>query len=332
MRTLKHIFAAFFFLVFLYAVFVAFSFFGYRVPQTTVLLFPEGTSLRTISRQLSDAKLITHPLLFEAAARLTGKERKIRAGEYEFTKGLRVMNILSMMAEGKVRLYSLTIPEGLTLREIGTQVVSKGISTSEEWDLVTGDVALIRSLGIGEASLEGYLFPDTYLYDRMTTLEKLIRSMTQLFFQKISPELISEARSRDLSLHEWVTMASIVEKETAVPSERPLIASVFLNRLKRSIPLQTDPSVIYGIVNFDGNLTRKHLETDHPYNTYTRTGLPPGPICSPGLESMIAVLRPEKSDFLYFVSRNDGTHQFSKTLDEHSRAVQTYQHGGAQSR
>lgn len=332
MKTLKHIFAVLSFLVFLYAAFVAFSFFGYRVPQTTVLLFPEGTPLRTIARELAGAKLITHPLLFEGVIRLTGKEREIRAGEYEFVKGLRALEILSMMVEGKVRLYALTIPEGLTLREIGALAVAKGIGTSEEWERLTTNSAFLSSLGVEASSLEGYLFPDTYLFDRTTMLEKLVRQMSMLFFQKIPPPLVSEVQSRGLNLHQWVTLASLVEKETAVPSERPLIASVFLNRLKRSMPLQTDPSVIYGIKDFDGNLTRKHLETDHPYNTYTRTGLPPGPICSPGLESMMAVLRPEKSDYLYFVSRNDGTHQFSKTLEDHGRAVQVYQRKGGESR
>ena len=328
MRTLKNIVAAVIVLAILYASFVLLSFFLYRAPQSKVLLFPEATPLRTTSRQLSEAKLITHPLLFEAVARLTGKEKKIRAGEYEFARGLRALEILSMLADGKVRLYALTIPEGLDLKEIGALFVAKGIGTMAEWDRLTHDPPLLRSFGIGAGSFEGYLFPDTYFYDRTTSLEKMVRTMTELFFKKVSPELISEAKGQNLSLHDWVTLASLVEKETAVPSERPLIASVFLNRLKRGMPLQTDPSVIYGIANFDGNLTRKHLETDHPYNTYTRTGLPPGPICSPGYEAMIAVLRPSMSDFLYFVSRNDGTHQFSKTLDEHSRAVETFQRGG----
>ncbi len=289
-----------------------YSFLQYHSPEGIYLYFERGSSLRSISKILADHQLIPDPLLFEILARLQRKGNRLKAGEYEFSAGLTPLQIMDKMVKGEVKLYSLTIPEGWNLKEIEKLFVEKGLLSSEDQTPFT-------------SNLEGYLFPDTYLYERRHTAKDLVAMMKDLFQKKITDALMEQAKIKGFSLHEWVTLASIIEKETAIADERGLIASVFINRLNRGMPLQTDPSVIYGIVNFDGNLTRRHLETDTPYNTYTRTGLPPGPICSPGLESLMAVLNPVQNDFLYFVAKGDGTHYFSRTLEEHNRAVNYYQ-------
>lgn len=290
-----------------------FSFVQYRSPELVTLYFERGSSLRSISQTLAQHQVIPNPLLFEITARLKRKGNQLKAGEYEFEKGVNPLQILDKMVKGEVKLYSLTIPEGWNLKDIEKLFVEKGMIPSEERNILTAD-------------LEGYLFPDTYLYERRQSAKDIVAMMVELFRKKITTDLIEQARINGFSLHQWVTLASIIEKETAIPEERPLIASVFLNRLKKEMPLQTDPSVIYGIADFDGNLTRHHLETDTPYNTYTRMGLPPGPICSPGMEALLAVLHPADTDYLYFVAkRNSGEHQFSKTLEEHNAAVNYYQ-------
>lgn len=288
------------------------SFFQYRSPTAVTLYFERGSSLRSIGKTLADHRLIPDPLLFEIMARLQRKGNRLKAGEYEFKAGLNPPQILDKMVKGEVKLYSLTIPEGWNLREIKKVFAEKGLQSNEDEKIFP-------------SHLEGYLFPDTYLYEQRDTAGDLVVMMKELFRKKITGDLIEQAGRKGFSLHEWVTLASLIEKETALPEERPLIASVFLNRLKIGMPLQTDPSVIYGIPDFDGNLTRRHLETDTPYNTYTRNGLPPGPVCSPGLESLMAVLNPAKNDSLYFVAKGDGTHHFSRTLEEHNRAVNYYQ-------
>jgi UPF0755 protein len=183
-------------------------------------------------------------------------------------------------------------------------------------------------MGIQAESLEGYLFPDTYYFPRNTPIDRIIQTMLDRFNTVFTPAWADRARGIGLSRHQVVTLASIIEKETGAAGERPLIASVFHNRLARGMRLQSDPTVIYGIEDFDGNLTRAHLETPTPYNTYQVAGLPPGPIASPGRAALEAALFPEETDYLYFVARGDGTHQFSTRLDEHNEAVRRYQLGG----
>lgn len=288
-------------------------FLQYRSPESATIYFERGSSLRSISKTLADHRLTPDPLLFEMMARLQRKGNRLKAGEYEFKTGLGPLQLMDMMVRGDVKLYSLTIPEGWNLKDIGKIFVEKGLLSPEEASPLTAD-------------LEGYLFPDTYFYERRHTAKDIVAMMAELFRKKITPDLIEQAFIKGLSLHQWVTLASIIEKETALPEERPVIASVFLNRLKMGMPLQTDPSVIYGITDFDGNLTKRHLETDTPYNTYTRTGLPKGPISSPGMEALLSILHPAETDYLYFVAKgNSGEHQFSKTLEEHNKAVNDYQ-------
>jgi UPF0755 protein len=229
------------------------------------------------------------------------------------------------MVLGKGIFQSVTIPEGLTVREIAELLGKMQIADGAKFLALAAESELLQSLGLDHGGLEGYLFPDTYYFTPATPEREILLAMAEQFRKAIRPLLAQRDDGIGLSPHEIVTLASVVEKETGVEAERPLVSAVFHNRLKRQMPLQSDPTVIYGLKKFDGNLTRKDLREPSPYNTYRITGLPPGPICNPGLSSIRAALYPADVPFLYFVSKNDGTHLFSESLAEHNRAVKTYQ-------
>ncbi len=231
------------------------------------------------------------------------------------------------MEKGWVRLHRLTIPEGLSILQIAALVQTSGLARAEDLVARALDPAYARLQQIPANTLEGYLFPETYFFPKTIGVEGILAAMLQRFRLNFPLEWEHRAAEMGLTVHEVVTLASIIEKETAEPSERPLISSVFHNRLKRGMRLETDPTVIYGIPNFDGNLTRAHLETPGPYNTYLIKGLPPGPIANPGRKAIEAALFPSDTDYLFFVSKNNGRHHFSSNWDEHRRAVQYYQLG-----
>ena len=292
----------------------------------TVTIEP-GEGFRATTRRLHDLGLIQSPLRFRLFARLNGTHRKIQAGEFQLYGTMTPRQILTTLVEGKVRLYSVTIPEGYTLRQIARTVAQAGFGEAAPFYQRTTDPAFVQAQQLPGKSLEGYLFPDTYLFPRGFSQDKIIAAMVQRFRDVISDDWRARADDLGLTLHQVVTLASIIEKETGEPAERPLIASVFHNRLKKGMRLETDPTVIYGIKDFDGNLTRKHLRTPTPYNTYLIRGLPPGPIASPGQAALEAALYPAETDFLFFVSRKDRTHQFSSNLKDHQKAVRKYQLG-----
>jgi peptidoglycan lytic transglycosylase G len=222
----------------------------------------------------------------------------------------------------------VTFPEGLTMTEMAKIFESHGLGPSSSFLQAAKDPASIRALDPAAKDLEGYLFPETYALPRRTDAAKLVRLMLAAFNDAFTPELRAAAAARSLTVRQTVTLASIVEKETAKPEERPIVAAVYSNRLRIGMPLQCDPTVIYALQRagaFTGNLRRDDLTFDSPYNTYRYPGLPPGPIASPGAASLEAVVRPADADYLYFVSRNDGSHEFARTLDEHNRNVQKYQ-------
>jgi UPF0755 protein len=233
--------------------------------------------------------------------------------------------ILDILVSGKVYLYHLTVPEGFNLSQIAAAVEKTGLCKSSDFLSKSKDPALLQALGIKADSLEGYLFPDTYFFPAGTSCEKILRTMGDHFVARFSDEWQKQAADLGFSVHQIVTLASIIEKETGNPDERPLIASVFHNRIKKGMRLESDPTVIYGIKDFDGNITRKHLADHTPYNTYKIKGLPPGPIASPGLLSIEAALHPASTKFLYFVSKKDGSHHFSSNIQEHIKAVRKYQ-------
>jgi UPF0755 protein len=253
----------------------------------------------------------------------------LKAGEMALDPSQTVWRIIDSLAKGSYKLYPFTVPEGRNIYDIAQMVEAQGFGPAAEFLSLCRDKSFIRSLGLNVDSLEGYLFPETYNFPKSTPLKTIIKAMTATFL-KVWEKLEPQARERALTSHEVVTLASIVEKETGLARERSLIAGVFLNRLARGMKLQTDPTVIYGLLpNFNGNLTSKDLATPTPYNTYVIAGLPPGPIANPGEESLQAVIRADvMQPYLYFVSKNDGSHYFSKTLEEHNRMVNKYQRGG----
>lgn len=294
-------------------------------PATVSLKVANGDSLSKVAARLESNGVIKHALLIKLIARWQGNGNQIQVGTYSFHQAATPAEVLDRLVRGDVEKVSLTIPEGYTLRQIIERIAQEGFGRKDRLTKLSYDPEFIASLKIDADSLEGYLFPETYVFTPGIDEASLLKMLVDFFNAQMSPQLLQTAKKRNLDRHQLVTLASIIEKETAVIDEMPLISSVFHNRLKRRIPLQTDPTVIYGIKDFDGNITRKHLKTPTPYNTYIIRGLPPGPIASPGLKALQAAANPAQSKYLYFVSRGDGTHQFSRTLKEHNAAVRKYQ-------
>jgi UPF0755 protein len=297
-----------------------------------VLTVPAGQPLAATAEMLQHRQLISSAFKFRMLARLEGYDRRLKAGEYILSSSMSPREILERMAKGLVRLHRLTVPEGFTISQIAVQVEKAELAPAADIVQRAKDPAYARAQGIDAPSLEGYLFPETYFFPRTVTPDGIIAAMLHAFRSAFPPEWERRAAELGFTVHEAVTLASIIEKETGDPSERSLISSVFHNRLKRGMRLETDPTVIYGIANFDGNLTRKHLETPTPFNTYIIRGLPPGPIASPGKEALKAALYPAQTDYIFFVSKNNGTHHFSTSLADHHRAVQLYQVGSGSPR
>jgi UPF0755 protein len=286
-----------------------------------------GQSLKTVADTLRQKKIIGNSLKFILIARMKGYDKRLKAGEYMLSAAMPPRKILEIMVKGTVRLYKLTVPEGYNLHQIAELVETLKLGTKSEFIKAATDTALVHKSGLEADTFEGYLFPDTYYFPKDVSVEKIISSMVNRFRSVFSPEWEARAKSLGFTVHQIVTLASIIEKETGAPFERPIISSVFHNRLKKNMRLESDPTVIYGIKNFDGNLTRKHLLTRTPYNTYAIRGLPAGPIANPGRMSLEAALHPEKTAFIYFVSKKDSTHHFSTNLEQHNRAVRKYQLG-----
>jgi UPF0755 protein len=271
-------------------------------------------------------KLIANERLFLLWARLRRVETKIHLGVYRFEVPVSAGEILDRLATGKGMFYKVTIPEGLTVKEIAELLGKLQIADGEKFLSEASAPALLASLGLPKAGIEGYLFPSTYYFIPSTPEKSIILAMAEQFRKITWPVLErSNGGAHGLTPHQLVTLASIIEKESGIEAERPLISAVFHNRLRLSMPLQSDPTVIYGLKDFQGNLTRKNLQNANPYNTYRISGLPPGPICNPSMSSIKAALDPADVPYLYFVSRNDGSHQFSESLDAHNQAVRTFQ-------
>ncbi len=292
-----------------------------------LVIVKEGLSLKEVAGELDRKEIITSKTLFELWAELLGYSRNIKAGEYELGSHMSPKRILEKLIKGEVITYPITVPEGFTTEQIAQLLHEGGLVNKEKFLSLMSNTSLLKEHGISAPSLEGYLYPETYHFARGISARSTIDTMVGRFWQVVNP-LKERMDEVSMNLQEVITLASIVEKETGLAEERPTIASVFLNRLKKGMRLESDPTVIYGIKDFDGNLTRKDLNKATPYNTYSIRGLPPGPIANPGLEAIRAVLYPAKTDYLYFVSKNDGSHHFSRTLSEHNKAVQIYQKRG----
>ncbi len=284
-----------------------------------------GSSFSRTASQLEEAGVISDALRFTLLARWRQVTGQVHAGQYLFESAASPAEVLDRLVAGDIRKFQVTIPEGFNLRDIAARLATTGIGTAEEFLALWRDAEFLNELGIEAPSLEGYLFPETYTYTASTPPRQLLQAMVKQLQAELTPELLADARALKLDRHQLITLASIIQKEAGNVAEMPLISAVFHNRLKAGILLQADPTVIYGIADFNGNLTRKDLETTTPYNTYRIKGLPPGPIASPGRAALQAAAHPAESKALFFVSRGDGTHEFSATLQEHNRAVQRYQ-------
>ncbi|SHJ23536.1 UPF0755 protein [Malonomonas rubra DSM 5091] len=284
-----------------------------------------GASLIKVARDLESSGVVRTSLSLRFFARLEDVGEKIHTGHYRFSEQATPQQILHRLATGDVEKVSLTIPEGFTLQQIVERIQKLGYGDKTKLLQLAYDKSFIASFSLQADSLEGYLYPETYLFTPGVSEKQLLTMMVKQFLSNLPQNILAAAKKNKLDFHELVTLASIIEKETGKMEEMPLISSVFHNRLKKGMQLQTDPTVIYGIKNFDGNLTRKHLKSKTPYNTYIIRGLPPGPIASPGLAALKAAAIPAESQYLYFVAKGDGSHHFSKTLKEHNRAVRKYQ-------
>jgi UPF0755 protein len=300
---------------------------GYGAAEQFVEI-PPGSGSAAIARRLADAGVVENVNRFRLALWLSGSARRLQAGEYRFDRPMSPREVVDKIARGDVYGHPITFREGLTIRQMAALYESKGIGEARAFIAAARRAELVRELDPAAKDLEGYLFPDTYAVPRRSTADQLIARMVDGFTRALTPDIVERAAARGLTVRQLVTLASIVEKETGAASERPLVSAVYSNRLKIGMGLQCDPTVIYALERagrFDGNLTREDLQFDSPYNTYRYAGLPPGPIASPGRASLEAAAAPAPAPYLYFVSRNDGSHAFAETLDEHNRNVHEYQ-------
>ncbi len=289
------------------------------------IVIPPGMNLLEVAEMLTSEGVLrsTYPFIF--LARIEGVSSNIKAGEYIFRYPETPNEVLARLVKGEVILHRVTIPEGYTVRQIAKLFEKKGLAKAEVFIEMASDPEYLDLLGIEGKNSEGFLFPDTYYFSSGLEEKEILRKMVSRFWAVMGERERKRAKELGFSIREIVTLASMIEKETPSDQEKPLVSAVFYNRLKKGIRLESDPTVIYGLEHFDGNLRRKDLKRKSPYNTYIIRGLPPGPIANPGEASIIAALYPANVDYLYFVSRNDGTHHFSRTLSEHNRAVLKYQ-------
>jgi len=328
-KILRMFFVLIFFAVIVLAGVFYLAIFSWRSPSKTEVNIPRGSSVTSIASTLHEAGVIKTPILFKLYVKLTGSDSNLHAGTYEFSAGIAMNEVLDKLCKGETKKYSITIIEGWTIKDIAHAITEKPFladsDVPQEFVRLAHDKKFIKSLNVGEVeSLEGYLFPDTYKVSYPLHAADLIKSMVTRF-KDVWAVVSAGKELHGMTRAQIVTLASIVEKETAKPDERPIVAGVMINRLKKGILLQSDPTVIYGIPHFNGNITKEDLRNPHPYNTYIHKGLPPGPICNPGRAALEAAISPADTDYLYFVSKNDGSHYFSKTLSEHLRAVRRYQ-------
>ena len=292
---------------------------------TRTVEVPATLGLLGIARLLAEQGVIRSRAVFVGLTVLRGTARSLKAGEYEVPQGASLVAVLRMLESGRVKPHLLVLPEGFTIRELGRQLEAEGIATQADVVRTATNPMLAWSLGVEASSLEGYLFPDTYQVTKGMRVEEILGRMVQRFRERSgTADVVTRARLRGLSLHQLLTLASIVEKEAALAEERPIIARVFLNRLRLDMPLQADPTVAYAMGKEGRAPTREDLQADHPFNTYRNRGLPPGPIGNPGRLAIDAVLEPANVPYLYFVAIDDRAHHFSTTLEEHNQAVARY--------
>lgn len=293
---------------------------GKRVYGLTV---PKGAGFVQVARDLERQGIVRSALHFRLVGRLKGLDRQMQPGDYRLNSAMTPVEILEKMASGVSDARKFVVPEGYSIYQLAELLEKQGLFGGKEFLAVCKDKQVLQHFDLRAKSVEGYLFPGTYLIGFQLDVRGLVMEMVREFRHRII-SLQGQLDQSGLSLHQVVTLASMVEKEAVVADEKPLIASVFRNRLKIGMPLQSDPTAIYGVRAFGGTVTRQDLKRKSPYNTYHVRGLPPGPIGNPGIEAITAVLQPARTDYLYFVARKDGTHQFSRTLQEHNQGVRQF--------
>jgi UPF0755 protein len=334
-KSLKLFFTAAVVIVVLVGVLAAFITFRFiktpasREAREVILEVTPSMSFQSTAKELQQAGVISNARMFYLYARLKGMRSHLRVGEYELSPDMLPGEVLAVITSGKSRTKPFVVPEGYNIFEISDLYEKQGFGRAQDFMALAVDKAFVKSLlGEEHESLEGYLFPETYMLTKFMTAKDVITAMVRRY-QSVYSELTSQNSLKNWTPHQILTLASIIEKETGAPQERKIISSVFHNRLIKKMKLQTDPTIIYGIAINTGkvpdNIHKGDLLKPTKYNTYVISGLPPGPISNPGRESLIAAMNPDTSEFLYFVSQNNGTHIFSKTYEDHNKAVRKFQ-------
>lgn len=288
-------------------------------PEGALVAIADGVSFRIVSQRLGSAGVVRHPLNLRLWARWTGSDRQVRSGDYAFRRALTPLEVLATLRSGEGAVHAVTIPEGSTLRDIAAAFEAAGFGGSDQFLCAAARPQLLMRLGLPATGFEGYLFPDTYKFAWSTAPEQILAAMVGRYREQAA-QLTERRHAARLSEQEMVTLASIIEKETGAAAERPLVSAVFRNRLRVGMRLQADPTAVYGRAATNAP-TAADLDIDTPYNTYLHDGLPPGPICNPGRAALDAAVAPASVDYLYFVARGDGSHAFSRSLDEHNANV-----------
>jgi UPF0755 protein len=293
--------------------------------ETVTVDIPKGTSFLGSVDLLEDAGLVKNKYLFYALVLAKNARVKIRAGEYELSTSMSPLDIINKLVKGDIISYDVTIPEDFTVAEIAARLASFKLVDEKAFVSLCEDAKFVASLGIEGRSAEGYLYPDTYTFDKTIGAKEIIKSMVKLFWKNFTPEMRERAAELGMKIPQVVTLASIIGKESGFKDEKPLVSAVFHNRLKKGMRLQSDPTAVYDLWSVTKVVKKKHLLKNTPYNTYLINGLPPGPIANPAIDSLQAALYPAPVNYLYFVSNNDGSHNFSSSLAAHNRAVLKYQ-------
>jgi len=308
----------------------SFEFYGTSkaAPEKILFVVESGKGIQSIAQDLKEEGVIKKTWPFLLGYKLYFSPKSLKAGEYELSLPVSTKKILAILSEGKVFFHPVTIPEGLTRREIAQHLESLGIIEEEDFLEACSRTELLGSYDIEAENLEGYLFPETYHFSRGISAETIITTLVTQFKTVFTEEWRQRATEINMTPRKVVILASLIEKETSFPEERKLVSSVFHNRLRIRMKLDCDPTIIYAMKElgiYEGRLLKRHLKFESPYNTYLRRGLPPGPICNPGQAALEAALYPSDEKYIYFVSKNDGSHVFSRTFSEHQRAVRKYQ-------
>jgi UPF0755 protein len=292
--------------------------------EEKLVLVPKGSPFPEVVGIFREGGILPHPLVFRALVMITSTARRLHYGEYAFPTPPSTYDVWRRLVDGDVINYTVLVPPGANIYDVAAQIEAIKLAKAKAFLAAAASPAVLGRLEIPGESAEGYLFPDKYIFVKPVTPEEIVDRMVREFRRNVPPDAEKRAGEAGLSLHQVVTIASIIEKEAGLEEEKPIVSAVIRRRLALGMPLQMDPTVIYEVKRFDGTVTRKDLRAEGPYNTYLNRGLPPGPIANPGLAALNAALNPSKADYLYFVSRNDGSHTFSRTLAEHNRAVEKF--------